>query len=155
MAALEPPSRRGLLHDMLTHDPQPSALPVPAGTGVAAAVVLDATALGRLRELDPKGENQLLPRVLAAFKTSIARLVPQVRTASAAGDLAGVRHVAHTLKSSSASIGAMQLAQMCAELETMIRLDQVDSLAARVDAMCVEIDQVLKALNDLLLDEKR
>jgi HPt (histidine-containing phosphotransfer) domain-containing protein len=119
-----------------------------------AAVVLDAAALDRLRELDPKGENQLLPRVLAAFKTSIARLVPQVRTASVAGDLAGVRHVAHTLKSSSASIGAMQLAQMCAELETMIRLDQVDSLAARVDAMCVEIDQVLKALN-LLLDDKR
>ena len=138
---------RSLLHDMLTHDPQPSP---PAGS----AVVLDASALDRLRELDPKGENQLLPRVLAAFKTSIVRLVPQVRTASASGDLAGVRHVAHTLKSSSASMGATQLAQMCAELETMIRLDQVDSLAARVDAMCVEIDQVLKALN-LLLDDKR
>ena len=154
MAASNFRPRRSLLHDMLTHDPQPNAPPGPAGTGLAAAVVLDASALDRLRELDPKGENQLLPRVLAAFNTSIARLVPQVRTASAGGDLAGVRHVAHTLKSSAASMGAMQLAQMCAELETMIRLDQVDSLAARVDAMCVEIDQVLMALN-LLLDDKR
>lgn len=139
---------------MLTHDPHPSTPAGPAGTGAPAAVVLDAEALDRLRELDPKGDNQLLARVLAAFKTSIARLVPQVREASAVGDLAGVRHVAHTLKSSSASIGATRLAQICAELETLIRLDQVDSLGARVDAMCIEIDGVLKALN-LLLDDKR
>ena len=140
---------------MLTRDPHPSTPAVPAGTGApAAVVVLDAEALDRLRELDPKGDNQLLARVLAAFKTSIARLVPQVRESSATGDMTGVRHVAHTLKSSSASIGATRLAQICTELETMIRLDQVDSLGARVDAMCIEIDGVLKALN-LLLDGKR
>ena len=139
---------------MLTRDPHPSTPAGPVGRGAPAAVVLDAEALGRLRELDPRGDNQLLPRVLAAFKTSIARLVPQLREASAAGDLAGVRHVAHTLKSSSASIGATRLAQICAELETMIRVGRVDSLGARVDAMCTEIDGVLEALN-LLLDEKR
>jgi HPt (histidine-containing phosphotransfer) domain-containing protein len=139
---------------MLTHDPHPSAPAGPAGAGIPAAVVLDSGALDRLRELDPKGDNQLLPRVLAAFKSSVARLVPQLREASAAGDRAGVRHVAHTLKSSSASIGATQLALLCAELETMIRHDQLDSLGVRVDAMCTEIDGVLAALN-LLLDDKR
>ncbi len=127
---------------------------VVAGSAAPAPEVLDAAALERLRELDPKGENQLLQRVLSAFQTSIARLVPQVREASAADDLTGVRHVAHTLKSSSASIGAMKLAQMCGEIESMIRLDKVESLVPRVDAMCVEIDTVLQALRQLLDDKK-
>jgi HPt (histidine-containing phosphotransfer) domain-containing protein len=137
----------------------PDSLPAaeaPAGAGSAAPApdVLDAAALDRLRELDPKGENQLLQRVLTAFQTSIARLVPQVRDASATGDLAGVRHVAHTLKSSSASIGALKLAQMCGEIESMIRLDKVESLAPRVEAMCAEIDTVLQALKQLLDGKK-
>jgi HPt (histidine-containing phosphotransfer) domain-containing protein len=119
----------------------------------ATGDVLDADALDRLRELDPKGANQLLQRVLTAFQSSTARLVPQVRDACAAGDLTGVRHVAHTLKSSSASIGATTLAQMCSDIESMIRLDQVETLAPRVDAMCAEIDIVLQALKHLLNDE--
>ena len=129
----------------------PAGAETPGGGAAATAGVLDAGALDRLRELDPKGENQLLQRVLTAFQTSTARLVPQVRTACTAGDLNGVRHVAHTLKSSSASIGALRLAQMCSELEAMIRLDKVEFLTERVEAMCAEIDVVLQALR-LLLD---
>jgi HPt (histidine-containing phosphotransfer) domain-containing protein len=116
----------------------------------ARADVLDAGALARLRELDPVGANHLLQRVLTAFQSSVARLVPQAREACAAGDLGGVRHVAHTLKSSSASIGATALAQMCGEIESMIRLDQADTLGPRVEAMCAEIDTVLHALQQLL-----
>ena len=121
----------------------------------ASADVLDAGALARLRELDPSGANQLLQRVLSAFETSVARLVPQVREACAAGDLGGVRHVAHTLKSSSASIGATALAQICGEIESLIRLEhEADSLllslAPRVEALCAEVEVVQQALGHLL-----
>jgi CheY-like chemotaxis protein len=170
---LSKPFRRGQLLAMLNHHLIPGAPSLPsdagapppaeaaAGAGASSGAgstapssdVLDAAALDRLRELDPKGENQLLQRVLTAFQTSIARLVPQVQAASANGDLAGVRHVAHTLKSSSASIGAVKLAQLCGEIESMIRLEKVDSLAPRVAAMCAEIDTVLQALKQLLDDK--
>ena len=119
---------------------------LPAGT----ETVLDAGALERLRELDPKGENQLLARVIKAFEASAARLVPQLQDAQRSGDQAGVRHVAHTLKSSSASIGAMKLSQLCAEIETKIRTDKLENIDSRVDAMCVEIEIVLQALKRLL-----
>jgi HPt (histidine-containing phosphotransfer) domain-containing protein len=156
------PVGRGPWHAMLNRPIHPvvagapTVSPSDAGVGGAAPVVevLDSAALDRLRELDPKGENHLLQRVLTAFQTSIARLVPQVLAASAAGDLGGVRHVAHTLKSSSASIGAMKLAQMCGDIESMIRLDKVDALSPRVDAMCAEIETVLQALKHLLDNTK-
>ena len=163
---LSKPFRRSQLLAMLNHrlnlaapaDPAADP-PTPAARAEVAAGaqakevrvdVLDAGALDRLRELDPKGENQLLQRVLTAFQTSTARLVPQVRAACTAGDLNGVRHVAHTLKSSSASIGALRLAQLCSELESMIRLGKPESLPERVEAMCAEVETVLQALRHLL-----
>ena len=118
--------------------------------GAAAPVVLDEAALDRLRELDPQGKNQLLQRVSRAFHTSTARLVPQLIASAAAQDLNGVRHVAHTLKSSSASIGALRLSQQCAELESQIRLERVDHLAGQVDSIATEIEVVLKALEVLM-----
>ena len=124
------------------------AAPVPrsgADTGV-----LDAQALQRLRELDPTGENQLMDRVLKAFDNSVARLVPQLVESQQTGDLTGVRHVAHTLKSSSASIGAIKLSQICAEIEYMIRQGTSTDLEARVDAMRAEIELVLDSLRALL-----
>ena len=110
---------------------------------------LDAGALQRLRELDPTGANRLLERVFQAFEASAARLLPQMHEAHRAGDHAGVRHVVHTLKSSSASIGAIKLSQLCAEIEAMIRLETLDGLAARIDLMDRETAVVLKALKNV------
>ena len=135
--------------------PQPGgAAPAGADTSWASPEgsesVLDAEALERLREVDPRGENQLLGRVLKAFEASAARLVPQVQHAMRAADHAGVRHVAHTLKSSSASIGAMKLSHLCADIEARIRTERLDQLESRVEAMCAEVQVVLQALKRLL-----
>lgn len=108
--------------------------------------VLDPAALERLAELDPTGKNRLIERVFQAFESSTLRLMPQLREAQHAGDHATVRHVAHTLKSSSASIGAIKLSRLCAEIETMIRLESVDELPDRIGRMDGETALVLQAL---------
>jgi HPt (histidine-containing phosphotransfer) domain-containing protein len=115
-----------------------------------AESVLDAEALARLKELDPSGENQLLARVVKAFESSAARLMPQLQDARNIGDSHGLRHVAHTLKSSSASIGAMKLSQICADIETKIRTEKLENLDARLDSLCAEMEIVLQALKRLL-----
>lgn len=117
---------------------------------IRPATVLDAAALERLRELDPKGENQLLERVLKAFEASVARLVPQLVQARVAADLAAIRHVAHTLKSSSASIGALELSKICADIEASARAGTLDLAGPGIDDMVREIDFVLQALEQLL-----
>jgi HPt (histidine-containing phosphotransfer) domain-containing protein len=119
-------------------------------TAGVAPTVLDGAALARLRELDPTGQSRLLARVAQAFRSSVERLMPDLRTAWQAGELETVRHVAHTLKSSSASIGAVKLSGLCAEIESMIRLESRDGLAWRVEAMERESAAVLQALGPLI-----
>ena len=119
---------------------------VAESTASARAAVLDADALARLRELDPQGESRLLERVLRAFESSAGRLARQFEEARTAGDMQGVRHVVHTLKSSSASIGAIKLSRLCAEIETMVRLETVDGLPGRIAEMDHETTAVLQAL---------
>lgn len=108
--------------------------------------VLDPVALARLRDLDPMGENQLVERVLKAFQTSAARLMPQLQTAREANDRTTVRLVAHTLKSSSASIGAIALSQLCSELEVTIRNDAGDDVEPGIAAMTAALDVALRAI---------
>lgn len=128
------------------------------GGGSAAAVapllepapVLDPQALARLSDLDPTGKNHLIERVLMAFQASVARLRPQAEAARASGDRAALRLVAHTLKSSSASIGAMRLSQLCARLETAIRLETLHRDDADLDALGTALDDVLGAIEPLL-----
>jgi PAS domain S-box-containing protein len=125
--------------------PSPSTAGAPADTGV-----LDAQALERLRELDPNGENHLMERVVSAFDSSIGRLMPQLEDALNTGELGGIRHVAHTLKSSSASIGAMKLSRMCADLETRARNEQPEGMAERIAELQSEVEIVRVALKRVL-----
>lgn len=123
----------------------PPAMP-PAQVPGAAPSILDAAALSRLTELDPRGENRLLQRVFEAFEASATRLMPQMQQAQIAHDPFGIRHVVHTLKSSAASIGALELSKRCADIETMIRTEQMQDLDTSLAAMSAELAIVRAAL---------
>jgi len=85
---------------------------------------LDAAALERLRSLDPDGRHGVLRRVLATYEAALARQLDQLRAEAAAPSAAGsaaLGTLAHTLKSSSASVGATALAAACAALELRLR----------------------------------
>lgn len=111
--------------------------------------VLDEEALQRLRDLDPSGQSRLLGRVMRAFESSVARLGPQLREARLRDDTTAIRHVAHTLKSSSASIGAMRLSRLCAEIESAVRQEALAGMAALLDDMDRELAVVLQAVQPM------
>lgn len=126
-------------------------MPTNTSTDTDAPDLLDAAAIARLRELDPDGTGKLLERVVAAYLKSLERLLPDLAAArGSALDLAVVRHVSHTLKSSSASLGALALAQRCGVIETMARTGHLDGLDALLDAMLGDIAKVRIALAALL-----
>jgi len=93
---------------------------------------LDAEALARLADLDPTGQSRLLKRLLATFEKSLDRMVPQLEQARDAADARGVHLVAHTLKSSSATVGALALSRQCAVVEDLARQNR---LAEATDGM--------------------
>ena len=125
-----------------------SRCPAPAAGSIDS--VLDVDALNRLRDLDPNGENRLMERVVSAFESSVARLMPQLQEALVGDQLSGIRHVAHTLKSSSASIGATKLSKICAEVESKARLQQTEGLAEQAVALQSEVETVRAALQHML-----
>lgn len=116
----------------------------------AAAVRLDPEALARLRELDPDGRHGVLRRVMKAFETSLARMLAQLQAERHGGDAAVVSSVAHTLKSSSASVGATALASTCAEVEGRLRKGAPGSLDADVQRMLHEGEAALAAVKAML-----
>ena len=111
--------------------------------------VLDEGALQRLRDLDPAGKNHLLDRVLLAFETSVARLGAQLAEARQKDDMQSVRHAVHTLKSSSASVGALRLSRLCAEIEAAVRQEQYAGLPTMLDDVDREMAVVLQALQPM------
>lgn len=121
-------------------------------TAQSNAALLDPEAIRRLRELDPSGGNKLLERVVAAFGSSLERLLPDLARAREGDtlDLVAIRHVSHTLKSSSASLGAMALSARCADIETLAREGRSEGMQEQLDAMLQDIQQVRAALAALL-----
>ena len=123
---------------------------VPKTPPSALAPVLDQASLQRLHELDPLGENRVVERVLRAFEASLTRLLPQSALALQQGDQEALRHVVHTLKSSSASVGALELSRGCGEIENRLRLQQLEGLDQRLAALQAEGERVLAAVRGLL-----
>ncbi len=101
---------------------------------------LDPQALARLRELDPDGRQGVLQRVLVAFETSLARMIVQLQSQAEAGNAEVVAGIAHTLKSSSASVGALALSLACAEVEQRLRSGQTADLSHDIQRL-IELAQ--------------
>ncbi len=111
---------------------------------------LDAQALARLRELDPDGRLGVLNRVLAAFETSVQRMVVQLQAQGEAGDAKAVAGVAHTLKSSSASVGALSLSRACAEVEAKLRKGDTAGMHLDISRLISEGQAALHAVGAIL-----
>ena len=125
--------------------------PKPASGGAGASpVALDAVALGRLRELDPDGRHGVLRRVFSAFETSLVRMLVQLNAERENGNPGVVSSVAHTLKSSSASVGALQLSAACAEVERRLREQQPGDLQADVEKLLKEGESALVSVRAML-----
>jgi HPt (histidine-containing phosphotransfer) domain-containing protein len=58
--------------------------------------------------------------------------------------------VAHTLKSSMASIGALKLSALCADIERMIRNGETQGLGGLVETMQADVDAVSESLHALV-----
>jgi HPt (histidine-containing phosphotransfer) domain-containing protein len=111
---------------------------------------LDPLALSRLRELDPDGRQGVLMRVLAAFETSLSRMLVQLQAERDSGHASVVASVAHTLKSSSASVGALELAQACSEVEAKLRRGDTSALQPDISRLISEGESALQAVGSIL-----
>jgi CheY-like chemotaxis protein len=104
-----------------------------------AAEVLD---LNRLTELQEQlGDVDLLRETVRLYLTELPRRRDALRVALRADDRDAVLLASHTLRSSSAMLGAAGLAQRCAEVEAAGRRvapERLTALCERVDSLAEE-----------------
>ena len=118
--------------------------------GTATKPVLDAACMAELRALDPDGKAQLVKRVLVTYQASLAKLVGELQLARAEGAWDQVSRVAHTLKSSSASIGALALSGLCADIERLLRAGDSASALPLLEKFQAEVARVDDAVGQTL-----
>ena len=133
----------------MTH-PMINALSDRPAAAAVTPLVLDAQALAVLAQLDPTGTGQLFVRVMRTYRKSLARLIGQLVTAREPFDPDSMRLAAHTLKSSSGSVGALGLAQLCGSAEAALREGRFESLPNTLDALLAEAERVELAVHQLL-----
>jgi HPt (histidine-containing phosphotransfer) domain-containing protein len=93
--------------------------------------VLDQGVLDELRE-SVGGDEEFVKELVNAYLAETPAYIDALVAAAAAGDAGAVVRPAHTVKSSSAALGALRLAATCKQVEFAAREGRVDQ--AGVDA---------------------
>ena len=119
----------------------------PGGDTVRPPV--DEKTLENIRALQAPGGPDLLSRVIGLYLSGSPKLLEGLRDAAARRDADALRTASHTLKSSSANLGASTLSTLCKELETRAREGRVDDLAEAVAGIETEYARVKAFLEDL------
>ncbi len=77
---------------------------------------------------------------------SSPKLMETIRHSITLGDTAAMQSAAHSLKSTSGNLGAMMLAEICKELETMGRAGTTDNSILLLPVLEDEYNRVCEAL---------
>ena len=104
--------------------------------------VFDAAALDRLKRF---GGDTLLGKMIALFLEAAPARIEAARAALARSEVADVELALHSLKSSSAQLGAMRMQRLSAQGEA--RTGSLDGLRALTD----ELDQELARVREWLI----
>jgi two-component system sensor histidine kinase/response regulator len=116
-----------------------------------AAAVLDPEIICRLRELgDAVGEDLLL-QLAALFNADANERIAELSHAFDHRDSAAVIRAAHTLRGSSANLGAVDLGRLCERIEAVGITGDLAAAGALLDALRTELGRVHEALAALMV----
>jgi CheY-like chemotaxis protein/HPt (histidine-containing phosphotransfer) domain-containing protein len=109
--------------------------------------LVDWDVLARL-QADLGDDGTIVIEVIEMFLADTPQQLDRMRQALASTAAHDLRHAAHTLKSTSASVGALALAACCRELEELARdgaLDPAAPLVQQAEDLFIQIDGVMRA----------
>jgi signal transduction histidine kinase/CheY-like chemotaxis protein len=120
-------------------------------TAPTSEEAVDRSVLARLGDPTQGGDPAFLAELVAAFLDETPRQLAALRRAAAAGDGDTVARMSHTLRGSSASLGAVGLRALCERLEALGKagtLDGAEELAARLDEAVAAVRVLLESERD-------
>jgi signal transduction histidine kinase/DNA-binding response OmpR family regulator len=108
-------------------------------------------ALEKLRDLETDDHQGVVQRVMSSFLDSSPLLLEDLRQACEHRDAEGLRRASHALKSASAIVGAVSLADCCARLETRARAGFVDEAIALAKDVLTEYQDIRPSVEVVVL----
>src|SRR5215470_4159529 len=128
--------------------PQPAAASAATErSGALRLVSVDRKALDTLRSLHRGGTPDLLHKVLYIYLNNAPLLLNTMRDAVAHSDALALQRAVHSLKSSSANVGALQLAAFSKEMEALGKaqsMAQAVPLLATMEAEYAVVEETLQ-----------
>lgn len=109
-------------------------------------LVLDSASLERLRAMQREGQPDIVARLAAVYLDTSPKLIDSVEEGLRSCDAKQVEIGVHTLKSSSANLGALAFSEMCAEAEQQARQGDLDKVATSLDQLKQAFNRVCDAL---------
>jgi HPt (histidine-containing phosphotransfer) domain-containing protein len=115
---------------------------------VTDAQVIDRSAFDRFTE-SIGGDADFLAEMLAAYFDDSPKQLAAMEAALAAGDADGLRRAAHSLKSNSATFGALDFSARAREIEMLAKQGDFRGAAPMVAVLAAEYPQVEQGLREL------
>lgn len=116
---------------------------------------IDETAWDRIRALQRPNRPNVLNEFLTIFLNDSPLQIDSLRLAIEQQDASTIYHASHTLKSSSAFLGAHQLSEMCKELELMGRSNNLEGASSTFKNLETEYAVVSGLLTEHLNRENK
>lgn len=108
--------------------------------------VLDPSVVRSLKELGGDDDPGLFDELVDLFVTDARSNVEKLVQALDQRDAQALSRVAHTMKSSSANVGASRMSKLCFEIEKIGRAGSIDGAGELVALAREQFDQVCAAL---------
>jgi signal transduction histidine kinase/CheY-like chemotaxis protein len=124
-------------------------LPSKVSRSAANKVTLDSSAIDAVRQLDPDGQDRLLSRLIALYRDDSSQLLADIDNGMKVGDAEVVARAAHTLKSSSANLGATNVAAIARKIETAARQGDITDLPGSLTQLRAQRTVALSELEAL------
>jgi HPt (histidine-containing phosphotransfer) domain-containing protein len=118
--------------------------PTNTPTDVPNPPTIDPDAIANLRELNPGDNGEFLREIVGIYIEDTPKRLADLRAALAAGDVASFTRAAHTIKGSSANVGAQVLKGIAERLEIVSRKDGLGAVSGQI-ADCEEEFERVKA----------
>lgn len=109
-------------------------------------LVLDLGALQVIREMGGEDGYSVLNNIIQMYLETTPPDLQQIENAIATGDPDDLRRAAHSLGSSSATLGAMNFAKLCKELENLARSGSIITAENLFLPLQTEYETVKRAL---------
>jgi two-component system sensor histidine kinase/response regulator len=124
-------------------------VPTDADAEVEDDPALDPAVVAGLRRLAEAAEGGVLEELAELFARDTPQRLAGLRRAAAEGDTHALAQAAHILKGSAANLGATAMVDLCQQLETQAksgRMQAVDQLVARLEALYPRVAQAVSAI---------